>query len=46
MKQQIHRVIVTVAREAVVNSIAPAEWSFQTYIRPFRTAGAVMAACR
>ena len=23
------------AREAVVNSIAPAEWSFQTYIRPF-----------
>lgn len=27
------------AREAVVNSLAPAEWSFQTYIRPFKTAG-------
>ena len=27
------------AREAVVNSIAPAEWSFQTYIRPFKTLG-------
>jgi hypothetical protein len=27
------------AREAVVNSIAPAEWSFQTYIRPFKTSG-------
>ena len=27
------------AREAVVNSLAPAEWSFQTYIRPFRSAG-------
>ena len=26
-------------REAVVNSLAPAEWSFQTYIRPFKTAG-------
>ena len=25
----------TRGREAVVNSLAPAEWSFQTYIRPF-----------
>ena len=26
-------------REAVVNSLAPAEWSFSTYIRPFKTLG-------
>ena len=29
----------TRGREAVVNSVAPAEWSFQTYIRPFKTTG-------
>ena len=31
--------VSTRGREAVVNSIAPAEWSFQTYIRPFKTSG-------